>query len=149
MEFPLKVSYSKRKHFPRYWLWCGEFTGPRNNKVPNKPSNAPTLCVARPSSSAAIGFDSLWPGNNIWYNKNIWSALAQVYNGLLPGGKQCRFITKGVLWHSLESSSQEVFMTIIVRRAGLLWLSGVPDYFDRNKISSGGDLSHYSSASLY
>ena len=30
-----------------------------------------------------------------------------------------------------------------------LWLSGVPDYFGRNKISSGGDLSHYSSASLY
>ena len=28
-------------------------------------------------------------------------------------------------------------------------LSGVPDYFDRKKISSGGDLSHYSSASLY
>ena len=31
----------------------------------------------------------------------------------------------------------------------LLLLSGVPDYFYRNKISSGGDLSHYSSASLY
>ena len=31
----------------------------------------------------------------------------------------------------------------------LAFLSGVPDYFDRNKISSGGDLSHYSSASLY
>ena len=35
----------------------------------------------------------------------------------------------------------------------ILWdlrlLSGVPDYFGRNKISSGGDLSHYSSASLY
>ena len=28
-------------------------------------------------------------------------------------------------------------------------LSGVPDYFYRNEISSGGDLSHYSSASLY
>ena len=28
-------------------------------------------------------------------------------------------------------------------------LSGVPDYFGRNKISSGGDLSHHSSASLY
>ena len=28
-------------------------------------------------------------------------------------------------------------------------LSGVPDYFDRNKISSGGDLSHYSSVSLF
>ena len=31
----------------------------------------------------------------------------------------------------------------------VLLLSGVPDYFGRNKISSGGDLSHYSSASLY
>ena len=31
----------------------------------------------------------------------------------------------------------------------LYLLSGVPDYFGRNKISSGGDLSHYSSASLY
>ena len=31
----------------------------------------------------------------------------------------------------------------------LALLSGVPDYFGRNKISSGGDLSHYSSASLY
>ena len=28
-------------------------------------------------------------------------------------------------------------------------LSGEPDYFGRKKISSGGDLSHYSSASLY
>ena len=31
----------------------------------------------------------------------------------------------------------------------VMWLSGEPDYFGRNKISSGGDLSHYSSASLY
>ena len=31
----------------------------------------------------------------------------------------------------------------------LVSLSGEPDYFGRNKISSGGDLSHYSSASLY
>ena len=28
-------------------------------------------------------------------------------------------------------------------------LSGEPDYFGRNEISSGGDLSHYSSASQY
>ena len=34
-------------------------------------------------------------------------------------------------------------------RALGLSLSGEPDYFGRNKISSGGDLSHYSSASLY
>ena len=36
-------------------------------------------------------------------------------------------------------------------RTYLIWpsLSGEPDFFGRNKISSGGDLSHYSSASLY
>ena len=34
-------------------------------------------------------------------------------------------------------------------KLGIALLSGVPDYFGRNKISSGGDLSHYSSASLY
>ena len=40
----------------------------------------------------------------------------------------------------------------IFRNDMLLWvslLSGEPDYFGRNEISSGGDLSHYSSASLY
>ena len=43
--------------------------------------------------------------------------------------------------------SQEVFFYKSLNKHDLL--SGVPDYFDRNKISSGGDLSHYSSASLY
>ena len=38
--------------------------------------------------------------------------------------------------------------TSVYPAPGLL-LSGEPDYFGRNKISSGGDLSHYSSASLY
>ena len=37
---------------------------------------------------------------------------------------------------------------MIIHNHGKL-LSGVPDYFGSNKISSGGDLSHYSSASLY
>ena len=40
-------------------------------------------------------------------------------------------------------------LTLSVELLGRLLLSGVPDYFGRNKISSGGDLSHYSSASLY
>ena len=34
-------------------------------------------------------------------------------------------------------------------QTGAISLSGEPDYFGRNEISSGGDLSHYSSASLY
>ena len=37
----------------------------------------------------------------------------------------------------------------LIQYKDVILLSGVPDYFDRNKISSGGDLSHYSSASLY
>ena len=37
----------------------------------------------------------------------------------------------------------------LIRFPDVSLLSGVPDYFYRNKISSGGDLSHYSSASLY
>ena len=41
-----------------------------------------------------------------------------------------------------------VFQTHILS-SNICLLSGVPDYFYRNKISSGGDLSHYSSASLY
>ena len=43
----------------------------------------------------------------------------------------------------------KVFCVFVSLLLSLLSLSGVPDYFDRNKISSGGDLSHYSSASLY
>ena len=39
--------------------------------------------------------------------------------------------------------------SLFVVQMGDKSLSGVPDYFGRNKISSGGDLSHYSSASLY
>ena len=43
------------------------------------------------------------------------------------------------------------WQTVLALTHVLFWylLSGVPDYFGRNKISSGGDLSHYSSASLY
>ena len=41
------------------------------------------------------------------------------------------------------------FINNILSNISLDLLSGVPDYFYRNKISSGGDLSHYSSASLY
>ena len=44
---------------------------------------------------------------------------------------------------------QALFTKAFVYNTSSAWLSGVPDYFGRNKISSGGDLSHYSSASLY
>ena len=45
--------------------------------------------------------------------------------------------------------NEKLFLHSLCFLSELLLLSGVPDYFDRNKISSGGDLSHYSSASLY
>ena len=38
---------------------------------------------------------------------------------------------------------------LILNPNACILLSGEPDYFGRKKISSGGDLSHYSSASLY
>ena len=43
----------------------------------------------------------------------------------------------------------ELYLAIFPTSSVVSYLSGVPDYFGRNKISSGGDLSHYSSASLY
>ena len=45
-------------------------------------------------------------------------------------------------WYVTPKRLGHVFKNVIL-------LSGEPDYFGRNKISSGGDLSHYSSASLY
>ena len=54
-------------------------------------------------------------------------------------------------WLLMVPNCYEVVTMVatMVAMVAPLWLSGVPDYFDRNKISSGGDLSHYSSASLY
>ena len=49
----------------------------------------------------------------------------------------------------LDPMLTQYYVVIWRHQATMSWLSGVPDYFDRNKISSGGDLSHYSSASLY
>ena len=68
----------------------------------------------------------------------------------------CFFVTGGSPPHSDNASWLCVTVTIkttnyIIRVSDTLpyLLSGEPDYFGRNKISSGGDLSHYSSASLY
>ena len=47
----------------------------------------------------------------------------------------------------MATSKSSPHLEIRYNLSGLL--SGEPDYFGRNKISSGGDLSHYPSASLY
>ena len=59
-----------------------------------------------------------------------------------------------VFGQSIEARYEDVVGAVPTAATGdapttFEWLSGVPDYFGRNKISSGGDLSHYSSASLY
>ena len=52
--------------------------------------------------------------------------------------------------HKALSLKRRKCHILIIPNKYITWLlSGVPDYFGRNKISSGGDLSHYSSASLY
>ena len=54
----------------------------------------------------------------------------------------------GVQWtHSFQNKGSKWDHKESIHFSHLL--SGEPDYFGRNKISSGGDLSHYSSASLY
>ena len=49
----------------------------------------------------------------------------------------------------ISYNKEKLFLHSLCYLSELLSLSGEPDYFGRNKISSGGDLSHYSSASLY
>ena len=60
---------------------------------------------------------------------------------------ECHCISKSLA--TLLFVQQAVKANNIVNIKANALLSGVPDYFVRNKISSGGDLSHYSSASLY
>ena len=65
--------------------------------------------------------------------------------------KESNFIASDqatILYNKFEISTCKIIATS-PRGQWVRLLSGVPDYFDRNKISSGGDLSHYSSASLY
>ena len=70
-----------------------------------------------------------YPPQSIPVNLEKWKAA--------DSGQFSQCGKRGILEHILSSC------------AASLSLSGVPDYFYRNKISSGGDLSHYSSASLY
>ena len=49
----------------------------------------------------------------------------------------------------MSIQAQPWWQQAVILSSVALSLSGEPDYFGRNKISSGGDLSHYSSASLY
>ena len=77
---------------------------------------------------------------SIFFNGNAWisipSTLVQVMAWCWTGDKTLLEPNEGpVQWHICVTQPQ--------------WLSGEPDYFGRKKISSGGDLSHYSSASLY
>ena len=94
--------------------------------------NYKILCNTSQYIISGNGFDinSSWPGDGMWIYmcciELSGSTLAQVMAYCLVLWQQA------ITWNIVDVS-----------------LSGVPDYFDRNKISSGGDLSHYSSASLY
>ena len=56
-------------------------------------------------------------------------------------------ITRTCIENRFEINRKHILMADLIVVHFLL--SGEPDYFGRKKISSGGDLSHYSSASLY
>ena len=72
------------------------------------------------------------------FNESVWISITTCTISL-------KFIPKGPIDYKLA-----LVQVVAWHRTGEKpLLSGVPDYFYRNKISSGGDLSHYSSASLY
>ena len=48
-----------------------------------------------------------------------------------------------VYWNNVCGCNHKKHIPAIIEPFKLLFLSGVPDYFDRNKILSGYDLSHY------
>ena len=93
-------------------------------------------------------------GSGAWFNINM---LSYQYRKSHCGDKtvvRSSYLHNGISYTgkitSLYGIRAQVWTFLSDPRASWLkLLSGVPDYFDRNKISSGGDLSHYSSASLY
>ena len=53
------------------------------------------------------------------------------------------YLTTSLLAYSIPKHLENSFAMIINLLIFSQFLSGVPDFFDRNKILSGGDLSHY------
>ena len=79
----------------------------------------------------------------IFLNKNLWISL-KISLKFVPKVpiNNILALVQIMVWHRPGDKPLSEPMMVSL-------LSGVPDYFGRNKISSGGDLSHYSSASLY
>ena len=102
---------------------------------------------------------------------SVWLRITDTWYNVMHIQWLNTFVCSGSLWSTSIPQSPCIYngsvlflicFTCILRIVGqtsiyhqLGWwgtirlLFGVPDYFGRNKISSGGDLSHYSSASLY
>ena len=100
--------------------------------------------IRNPSPWSAIGIfvtvDVYMNWKSIAYNiKWLWIAFAEQCPKTFLVCLQIKNHYAGNLW--IGNDTQSSLLNDL--------LSGVPDYFGRNKISSGGDLSHYSSASLY
>ena len=85
-----------------------------------------------------------WNFNSDFIDIYSWGSIWQyVSNGL--GNALVSNRQQAIIWTDADPVKWRIYAAIGEDEL----LSGVPDYFDRNKISSGGDLSHYSSASLY
>ena len=90
-------------------------------------------------------FQSILLGNQNWFYPNqSWPVIKVkcLRCGMVTCGKELR---SSFHVHDIGTLPAGNYTL----RTMKLLLSGVPDYFGRNKISSGGDLSHYSSAPLY
>ena len=112
---------------------CGEFTGP--DEFP----------AQRPVTRSFHVFFDLGPNKRLrkqpwgwWFETPSWSLW-----------RQCNETRRLMTKYDVSALERYRSNNCQLHRDMPLLLSGVPDYFGRNKIPSGGDLSHYSSASLY
>ena len=79
------------------------------------------------------------PSDGLVHLGNKWISIWYI-------GVHVAFVCTMEIWNSFVNKNSYLYIYVCLEMS---LLSGVPDYFGRNKISSGGDLSHYSSASLY
>ena len=121
------------------------------------------LWIKQPCDAVDLDFWSLihwatqfmmksWCFLHYWHfvRRNHWWPVDFPHKGLVTQALMFFYVSLNKLlnkqsifqWFKMPWHSHHVTVMIIS-------LSGAPDYFGRNKISSGGDLSHYSRASLY
>ena len=146
-------------------VWCWTDWKPLYGPVMTLTVDSFVLNILRPRQNGRHFADGVF--KCIFLNENVWillkisfkfvpkgpinhiPSLVQIMARRRPGDKSLsKPMMVSLLTHICVARPQWVNVSSC-NEVDRVLLSGEPDYFGRNKISSGGDLSHYSSASLY